>query len=556
MGIRSRVLLSIAASLAISVLILFLIFSTIRGMEKEAARNREYEEIQGKTDALNLLASRIEPQAYPSRIRQIQEVRRSLENLLGSMDSLEPREERHVRRIRSNSRELEYSLERLISLSRAPRNDMEAERYNVLLSQLWMKTQFIHDDTRHLMEISDSRFASAQRNAVFLTIFGIIALMLANTAISFYSGRKIIRIQDSLRQALAKAEEGDRLLSAFMEHVPEGVGMVDAELNPTRVSRDGKERMLGFPFSGGAMGENGAQQELFHADGNTSMAFEELPLVRAVRHGDVVKDVEVVRVDPQGERMPLLCSAGPIREADGRIVGGILVSRDITKRKESEEAVRKSEERLKILLGEKEVLLKEVHHRVKNNLQVITSLVSLQSDELDDLSLRAVFQDVNNRVRSIAMVHEKLYNSADLAQIEFSEYAQGLLDYLWRAHGIGGTGIRLVTDMEPVGISVAKAVPCGLILNELVSNALKHAFRDRTDGEVAVSLRGGEQDTVTLSVRDNGTGLPSGFDLSRCRSLGLRLVQMLARQLHGTVEIERGAGTGTGFVITFGGSRT
>ena len=159
---------------------------------------------------------------------------------------------------------------------------------------------------------------------------------------------------------------------------------------------------------------------------------------------------------------------------------------------------KQAEQRIKAALGEKDVLLKEIHHRVKNNMQVISSLVALQAERLQDPSMRDVLQDVTHRVRSMALVHEKLYQSADMAHVEFAEYVQSLMTYLWHAHGTSAAGIRLTLDLEPVQLSVNAAVPCGLILNELATNALKHAFRGRgeshggdvVDSEVAVSLRG------------------------------------------------------------------
>ena len=131
---------------------------------------------------------------------------------------------------------------------------------------------------------------------------------------------------------------------------------------------------------------------------------------------------------------------------------------------------------------------------------------------------------------------------------------RSLLNYLWRAHGTAASGVRLALDLEPVPLSVNAAVPCGLILNELVSNALKHAFRGRAGGEVAVSLRGGPEGRVCLRVRDNGMGLPAGLDWRQADSLGLRLVQILAGQLHATVEVS--SGEGTEFAVTFGGPKT
>ncbi len=211
--------------------------------------------------------------------------------------------------------------------------------------------------------------------------------------------------------------------------------------------------------------------------------------------------------------------------------------------------LRESEDRLRKSLGEKEVLLKEVHHRVKNNMQVISSLVALQANAMQEEAMRAALQDVTHRVRSMAMVHEKLYQSADLARVQFDEYARSLLNYLWRAHGCEASGIRLALDLEPVSLSVDAAVPCGLILNELATNALKHAFGGRADGVVTLSLRGAAEGQVSLCVRDNGVGLPAGLDWMQANTLGLRLVQMLTAQLDAAVEASSLGGTE--FTITF-----
>jgi two-component sensor histidine kinase len=214
-------------------------------------------------------------------------------------------------------------------------------------------------------------------------------------------------------------------------------------------------------------------------------------------------------------------------------------------------SLKRIEEALKTSLGEKEVLLKEIHHRVKNNMQVISSLVDLQANQLSDDATRAILRDVTHRVRSMALVHEKLYQSADMARVEFAEYTQTLLNYLWRAHGAAAAGIRLALDLEPIPLSVNAAVPCGLILNELATNALKHAFRGRDGGNVSVSLRGGPEGKVCLRVRDNGTGLPAGLDWRQAKSLGLRLVQILAKQLSANVEFS--SAEGTEFSVSFGG---
>jgi len=230
---------------------------------------------------------------------------------------------------------------------------------------------------------------------------------------------------------------------------------------------------------------------------------------------------------------------------------------NITERKRAEkilqmahdEQSRLVEERTR-QLHEKEVMLNEIHHRVKNNLQVISSLVSLQADGSKDETVREVLRDVTFRVRSMALVHEKLYQSNDLAQIDFAEYVRSLLSYIWRSHGSVASSIRLTLALEPVLLSVDTAVPCGLILNELASNTLKHAFCGRSTGEVTVSLRCGEDGRIRLGVTDNGVGLPPGLDWRQARSLGLRLVQMLSRQIDAEVVVS--GGEGAKFEMSFG----
>ena len=182
-------------------------------------------------------------------------------------------------------------------------------------------------------------------------------------------------------------------------------------------------------------------------------------------------------------------------------------------------------------------------------MQVISSLVDLQSDIMEDVATREILKDIKNRVRSMAMVHEKLYQAGDLANVEFSDYTTSLLSFLWRAHGTENLNVRLEKKLEQTSLPVNMAVPCGLILNELVSNALKHAFKGRDSGQVTVSLRGNERDEIRLSVRDNGIGLPPALDWQQAGSLGLCLIQMLAKQLRATVNVTNDSGTE--FAVTF-----
>ncbi|OGV73185.1 MAG: hypothetical protein A3K19_30135 [Lentisphaerae bacterium RIFOXYB12_FULL_65_16] len=232
--------------------------------------------------------------------------------------------------------------------------------------------------------------------------------------------------------------------------------------------------------------------------------------------------------------------------ADGRPQHLLGIAMDNTVRKQAEVQI-------KAALAEKDVLLKEIHHRVKNNLQVISSMVSLQADTLSEPTERGPFRDVRDRVRAMALVHEKLYQSGNLAEVAFADYAANLLQHLWRAHGEAVAAVDLKLALEPVALSVERAVPCGLILNELASNALKHAFPGRQKGEVTVALSRTAAGAVRLRVSDNGAGLPAGLDWRQARTLGLRLVQMLAAQLGGTVKARQPDGGGTEFELAWAG---
>jgi two-component sensor histidine kinase/integral membrane sensor domain MASE1 len=203
-------------------------------------------------------------------------------------------------------------------------------------------------------------------------------------------------------------------------------------------------------------------------------------------------------------------------------------------------------------LNAKEILLRELHHRVKNNLQVIASLFSLQARYLTDPRHREIFEDSRNRVFSIALAHEKLYRSKDLARIDFSEYARNLVAHLQSMLGVGA-GIALEMEIHPVTLPVETAIPCGLVINELVTNALKHAFPDGRRGTIRVGLREVAPGRWLVAVEDDGVGLPADVTLGKTESLGLDLVSILASQIGGEIEVDRQRGTS--FRLTFGGRR-
>jgi two-component sensor histidine kinase len=251
-----------------------------------------------------------------------------------------------------------------------------------------------------------------------------------------------------------------------------------------------------------------------------------------------IEDLTATLLGKDGLRVPcsLSVSATIIHDRDTAVI----IARDITGRLRAEEHIRAS-------LHEKEVMLKEIHHRVKNNLQIVSSLLSIQSKYLADPRDARLFVESQDRIRTMALVHEKLYQSSDLASIDFSPYIERLATNLFRSYG-GGGRVNLSLDVGNVYLSVEKAVPCGLIVNELVMNALKYAFPGDRTGEIVVEVRQ-EGDRMSLAVSDDGVGLPPGFDITKSNTLGLQLVELLVSQLEGTLTI--GPGPGTSFHISF-----
>jgi len=228
----------------------------------------------------------------------------------------------------------------------------------------------------------------------------------------------------------------------------------------------------------------------------------------------------------------------------------ILHSRDITERKSAEEQIRKS-------LIEKESLLREIHHRVKNNLQVISSLLSLQSDYAKGIDPSRLFDESQNRISAIALIHEQLYQSEDLAEINIGEYITNLTDNLLTVYGDEGSSVSVEFDTDDLSMDIDTAIPCGLVINELFSNCLKHAFTPVNSGEINgnksnliyVGFNSDNTGGLVLSVKDNGVGLPEGLDYKDTESLGLQLVCTLTEQLGGSIEVE--SGVGSEFRISF-----
>ena len=263
----------------------------------------------------------------------------------------------------------------------------------------------------------------------------------------------------------------------------------------------------------------------------------------------------------------------PFRTEKNEVKGVVLTFSDITCQKENEQAVqnlnqeleqkvaervselRLTNQKLQAEIGlheqtlrEKDLLMREIHHRVKNNLQVISSLLSLQAGYIDDPRVLELFNVSRERIHAMALIHEKLYQSPHLNSIDLQEYLEGLVTYITQLHS---TGIQIAVEIHTGAIraGIDLAIPCGLVVNELVTNAMKHAFRGQAGGKITIILEDITPTQRVLSVSDNGTGFPAGFDPLKSPTFGLRLVQMLARQLKGTVSVHQNGQTT--FCVTF-----
>jgi two-component sensor histidine kinase len=230
-----------------------------------------------------------------------------------------------------------------------------------------------------------------------------------------------------------------------------------------------------------------------------------------------------------------------MKKAVLNILEDLGIERD--KLQETQMELLKSEQAIRASLREKETLLKEVHHRVKNNLQVIASLLRLQARHLRDEQARAMFEESQNRVHSISLVHEMLYRAGDLSRVDFGDYLRSLATHLFEGWKGSTRSINISVEAAEVGLSVDTAIPCGLIINELVTNALKHAFPEAASGSIRITAAQEPPGWLKLMVQDDGIGIPENVNLRRSGSLGLELVNTLVRQLHAKLEVRRDAGT-------------
>lgn len=403
-------------------------------------------------------------------------------------------------------------------------------------------------DDLNIVELSE--YQSALFRELNIETFLCVPIVIKNKVfgtLSLADARKRTRVQsyvntlqviaNHLSQELERLEALEALGRAKdeWEHtfdaVPDLICILDKEFRIVRINRSMAEKLGKSPAA--CIGKR--CYELLH---HNNMPSDSCP------HAALLRDGCEHMVETYDESLGgyFVVTVSPIYYK-GQLIGGVHMARDITERK-------KVEDQIKLSLHEKEILLREIHHRVKNNMQIISSLMKLSSESIQDKSILNIFDDSRNRIKSMALIHEKLYRSTDLTRIEFAEYIESLAHELYRAHGVDPKRIRLRLSMESVPLSIDTAIPCGLIVNELITNSIKHAFPEEAEGEISISLSEKESGVVEFTISDNGIGIPASIDLSTAKTLGLYIINILVEdQLEGSITLDRTKGTT--FRITF-----
>jgi len=349
------------------------------------------------------------------------------------------------------------------------------------------------------------------------------------------------------KKSVAALRESGQKLAGILESVTDAIVMIDSQLNIVWAN-DVAKRIFGQDIFG---------KKCCSAYHGRYEACEPCIVKQCFDDGNV-HEFETKMIMADDKHHFFWCTASvAVRDEDGRPKMVVEFLRDITDRKEAEKTLQTAydqaiiyAEQLKEQVEErtraekeKEVLLREIHHRVKNNMQVISSLLKLQSRRVEDKRSLEMLKESQDRIRAMALVHEKLYESKDLTNIDFDEYIKYLVQILFRSYGINREKISLKLNIERVKFNIDKAIPCGLIVNELILNSLKHAFADGDEGEIKVSLLFINENEVELAVSDNGIGVPEGIDFNNSGSLGLKLVNILTDQIDGKLYLDHSKGT-------------
>lgn len=363
--------------------------------------------------------------------------------------------------------------------------------------------------------------------------------LLSHLAPAVQRALREVEERTSRKRADEALRESERKYHALVELSPVGIFYTDVEGDCTYINERWQE-IAGLTLEE-ALGKGWVQS--LHPDDRNRISAE---WYQAVRERRPYKS-EYRFLNRDGTTTWVLGQAIIERTHSEGVARYIWTITDITERKHTEEQLRES-------LNEKEILLREIHHRVKNNMQIISSLLMLQEELSEDEKVIEMLKDSQNRITSMALIHEKLYRSENLSKIDLKEYIDDLVSGLFQSYGISEDKVALNINAENVLLGIDSAIPCGLIINELVSNSLKHAFPGDESGEINIFIRSTDEVMIELLIGDNGIGIPKDLDFRKTESLGLRIVNVLVEnQLHGEIILNRDKGTE--FKIKFRGMK-
>lgn len=348
--------------------------------------------------------------------------------------------------------------------------------------------------------------------------------------------KAVIEIVMERRRSSPRAARVEDMFGIAISHMPHALFVLDATGKPLTWNAPAA-RMFGYDSSGPMPG---CLDELLVFGGRSTpgdLLYKALS-VREEESGFVEIEMEGMRKD--GRRFPVQLSAAPVGHRGGEMIA--CLAHDISRCKNAEKRMGES-------IREMELVIREIHHRVKNNFQIIVSLLGLQSRRVADPAIRGHLSDCQGRVRAMALVHENLHLSGDFNRVDVSVYLKAMMRDIHRAFSHESRAIALRESLEPVELCIDQAVPCGIIVNELLTNAFKYAFPSSRQDEafIEVVVRRGGEGQVEIVVSDNGIGLPEGLDPENAATLGFSLVHMLVHQLKGTVSIGRKNGTRISF---------
>ncbi|NOY58041.1 MAG: PAS domain-containing protein [Calditrichaeota bacterium] len=365
--------------------------------------------------------------------------------------------------------------------------------------------------------------------ASFIVLFFILCALLIVAYLIYRCNAKRIFVNEQLQQSEDKIRQQNEFLTKVLDSLTHPFYVIDA--------KDYTIKIMNLAAKKIGVTEDTKCHSFFHASDAPCGSTEHLcPLDEIMRTKQSVI-VEHIHRDKAGSALNIEVHGFPLFDKAGNIVQMIAYSQDITERK-------KAEENIKLSLKEKEILLGEIHHRVKNNLQVIYSLLSIQSKYVKTRRYSDIFKDCQNQIMSMALVHENLYQAENLTNINLYDYMKNLTRVLLQSYGVNSSKIKIEIDVEHIPIKIDTLILCGLIINELVSNSIKHAFPNKQKGVIKISLHSIADNEFKLIVSDNGVGFPKDIDFKNPDSFGLQLINLLVEgRLEGQIILKYDNGT-------------